>query len=324
MKKINWGIIGLGNIASKFAEGFSETDNANIKGVASHNKKNLDTFKKKFGINKKFCFSDYKDLIATPEIDIVYIALPNSLHTLYIKECALMNKNILVEKPAFTNLHDLEIIKKLYLEKKIFFTEGFMYRYFPYFNKIKETINNNTLGQVIGMESTFNIKVYKQKNFFGIKLWKPDYSNRLFNKEMGGGAILDIGCYPLSLSTFVNDIKTENVDTFYCDREVDICSSIQLNFNDKFYSNITCSFKHDFNQFTKINFEYGSLSIDETWLPGRNSKIRLNNQGNEIILNFKNNSNIYSYQIQSISDQLINKNIVPSFPSMTMEEIEFK
>ena len=84
-----------------------------------------------------------------------------------------------------------------------------MYRYLPYFQNFKEIIQNNLLGNIIDIQSKFNIKVYKQRNFC-IKIKKPDYSNRLFNKTLGE-SYLDIGCYPLSLSTFINSL-TYNVD----------------------------------------------------------------------------------------------------------------
>ena len=81
------------------------------------------------------------------------------------------------------------------------------------------------------------LKFTSKKKFFGIKIKKPDYSNRLFNKELGGGAILDIGCYPLSLSTFINsitykvqlkDIILENVFTEHCESGVDIFSNLKI------------------------------------------------------------------------------------------------
>ena len=80
MTKINWGIIGLGTIAKKFAGGFSNLDNASIKAIASKKKENLDLFKKKFQIQDEFCFENYMDLIFCKDIDIIYIALPNSFH----------------------------------------------------------------------------------------------------------------------------------------------------------------------------------------------------------------------------------------------------
>ena len=168
-EKNYWGIIGLGNIANKFAEGFSNLNNANLKGLASRNKVNLENFQKKFQVDNKFCFNNYIDLILSPEIDIIYIALPNSLHAIYTNKAIKQKKNILVEKPAFTNIQDFKIIKRLFENNKVFLTEGFMYRYLPYFQKIKDIIDNNNLGKVINMSSTFNIKVYKQKIFLVLK-----------------------------------------------------------------------------------------------------------------------------------------------------------
>ena len=331
MKKISWGIIGLGHIANQFANAFSIVDNAKIKGIASFDKDKLQSFKKRFNIEDKLCFDNYKDLILSPSIDIIYIALPNSLHAKYISECINQKKNILVEKPAIIDLKDLSFLKSELQKEKIFFTEAFMYRYLPYFLRVKEIINSNTLGKIVNMQSTFNIKVYKQRNFFGIKIKKPDYSNRLFNKTLGGGAILDIGCYPLSLSTFINsltynvelkDIILENVHSEYCENGVDIFSNLTLNFGNKFNSQITCSFKDNLNQKTIINFEQGSLIINQSWVPDQKMVIE-QKKGNEISkIDFRNNENIYSYQIQNISNQILNKKTTPNFPSMTLEEIE--
>ena len=331
MKKINWGIIGLGNIANQFANAFSIVDNANIKGIASLDKDKLQSFKERFNVDDKLCFDNYKDLISSSIIDIIYIALPNSLHAKYIRECIDKKKKVLVEKPAFIDLKDLTTIKDTLQKEKIFFTEGFMYRYLPYFEKLKEIVENNFLGKIVNIHSTFNIKVYKQKNFFGIKIKKPDYSNRLFNKELGGGAILDVGCYPLSLSTFINsltynvklkDITLENVCSKHCESGVDIFSNLTLNFGNKFYSQITCSFKDNPNQKTMIDFEKGSLTINKPWLPDKEMFI-LQKKGDEILkINFRNNENIYSYQIQNISNQIIQDKKTPCFPSMTLEEIE--
>lgn len=330
MRKINWGIIGLGKMALEFAKCFSHLDNVNLKGVASQKKENLKIFKR-FGVDDKFCFNNYDDLISSRDIDIIYIALPNSLHSHFINECVKKNKNCLVEKPAFINFEDLKKFKDLDKNKKIFFTEAFMYRYLPYFLKIKEIIQNNILGNIVNMKSSFNITAYKQKNFFGLKIRKPDYSHRLFNKSLGGGAILDIGCYPLSLSTFINslthnikldNISLEDVYTDYCESGVDIFSRATLNFDNKFKSKIACSFKDKFNQQTIINFENGSLTIDRSWKPNQDMTIELKKNGQMSKINFKNNKNIYSYQIQNISHQLLNKGKTPQFPSMTIEEIE--
>lgn len=330
MKKINWGIIGLGNIASRFAESFNSLDNAIIKGIASRNKNRLDIFKKKYNITSKFCFDDYSKLIFSPDIDILYIALPNSLHAKYANECLKYNKNVLLEKPAFLKVKDFENIKKLSLEKNCYFTEAYMYRYLPYFKELKKFVENKSLGKVISIESSFDIRVFKEKKILGMKFRKPDYSNRLFNKKLGGGSIYDLGCYPLSLSMFINsishkvevkDIKLEKIKTEYCDSGVDIKSSTVINFDNKFYSYIKCSFKDKMCQNTKIIFENGHLFIEETWSPNQDTEIIINDGIKNKTLNFKNKS-IYSYEIEEISNQIINNYKQAQFPSLSLNEIE--
>ena len=331
MRKINWGIIGLGNIANIFANAFNNIDSASIKAVASKNVNNLKFYKKKFQLKDKFCFDNYFDLIKCPEIDIIYIALPNSYHSELVIEALKNKKNILVEKPAFINVKDLEIVKELIWTNKIYFTEGFMYRHLPYFLKVKEILKSNLLGKVIGLESNFNSKIYKQINVLGLKIRKPDLNSRLFNKDLGGGVIFDLGCYPLSFSTFVNlntynvqfeDIKLKKVKKIYCESGTEIFSNIEINFNNKFLSKITCSFKDKFNQSTIINFEHGKLIIKDTWTPKKNMTLKLYNRNNKSDINFHNNDNIYSYQIKNISNQLLQEKTEPIFPSITMDEIE--
>ena len=331
MAKINWGIIGLGKIAKKFAEGFSNLDNASVKAIASKKKKNLDSFKKKFQIGDEFCFENYTDLIFCKNIDIIYIALPNSFHKQYIVEAIKRRKNILVEKPAVTNSKDLKVIKELIFKNNIYFTEGFMYRHLPYFDYLKKIIISNSFGKLLKIESSFCAKIYKQKNLFGFKINKPDYLNRLFNKDLGGGSILDLGCYPISLVSFLNsitynvdikDVKIIKVDKEICESGVDICSNIKLNFGDKFRSNLKCSFKDKPDQSTVIYFENGKINITDTWTPKENMFIDLTQGKEKKKINFKINRNIYSNQIRNISEQLINNRTEPIFPSIGVKEIE--
>ncbi len=80
MKQVKWGIIGLGSIASKFADGFQFTKNARLFAISSKNENKLLEFKNKFQIDKNFCFSNYESLLECKDLDVVYIALPHSFH----------------------------------------------------------------------------------------------------------------------------------------------------------------------------------------------------------------------------------------------------
>ena len=120
----------------------------------------------------------------------------------------------------------------------------------------------------------------------------------------------------------MKDIILENVFTERCESGVDIFSNLKINFGNKFNSYINCSFKENLNQQTIINFEDGSLTVDQSWVPDRIMFI-VQKKGNEISkIDFKNNENIYSYEIQNISNQILNGKKNPSFPSITFEEIE--
>ena len=142
---INWGIIGLGNIANQFALGFKDIKNANLLAVASKTEKKLENFKRNFNLDKKYCFSKYEELINCSEVDIIYIALPHNLHFTWILKCLEKNKKILVEKPATIRLQDIKQINEILNDKKIFFAEGFMYRYHPQTKKLINLIKINNM-----------------------------------------------------------------------------------------------------------------------------------------------------------------------------------
>ena len=324
---INWGIIGLGRIANDFALGFNDLKNANLLSVASKTQKNLIEFKNKFNIDEKYCFSNYEDLIACDEIDIIYIALPHNLHFEWIVKCLENNKKVLTEKPATSSLKDMKKINEILDNKKIFFAEGFMYRYHPQTTKVLSLIKNNEIGDLISMESNFGINLIEKRNIFGFKRIKINKKNRLFNKSLGGGCILDLGCYPTSLSVLIaklkdpNNLKVElkNSKIEYSSTDVDIDSYVDLHFSNGFTSSIGCSFKKNLGKSTKITGTRGSIDIEDSWhcFP---MKIKINDKAiTEDQFKF---SNIFSYEIESISNSIENKKNEPDYPGISRHDTE--
>ena len=136
MKKVNWGIIGLGAIALQFANGFKFSNSAKLLSIASRDLDKVKRFQKRFKIDNDYCFNDYESLLENNDIDIVYIALPTSLHHEWICKSLEKKKKVLVEKPATMNALEIIDIKKKYFSDEIFFSEAFMYMYHP---QIKQT-----------------------------------------------------------------------------------------------------------------------------------------------------------------------------------------
>lgn len=325
MKKVNWGIIGLGQIAIQFANAFKYVKNAKLKGISSRSLSKLNNFSKKFNIDKNFSFLDYQDLINCRDIDIVYIALPHSLHYNWIKKCIQGDKKILVEKPATVNLKQIEEIKNLVKKKNIFFAEGFMYRYHPQISKVLDLLNKSVIGNLLSMESYFGVNILEKKNFLGFqKRKKIDKTNRLFNQDLGGGAILDLGCYPVSfsllvaslISKFNHKIKIKNKKNEFINTGIDIDSYIELIFENNFVSYIGTSFKKNLGKKTKIIGDKGEIVIEDTW-HGNPSKINITGEKNYTVkINPK--KNIFSYEIEILSDCIINKKKEPKYPGMTI------
>ena len=328
MKQVNWGIIGLGNIAIHIANALKFTTNSRLLGIASKDQSKIAKFKIEFNLDDSYCFNNYENLINCNEIDAIYIALPNSLHCELIKNCIDRNKKILVEKPVTINLLELENIKKEYDTKNIFFAEGFMYRHHPQILKIIELLNEDIIGNLISMKSNFGKDILYKKNFFGLKtIKKPKKENRLFSKELGGGAILDLGCYPVSLSLLIASLKLNldlkniellNIKKNFGNTEVDIDSYLEINFDNKFRSHVAASFTKNLGKESEITGDKGKLIIKDSW-HGKPSIIKIINK-DEKEFEVKSEHNVYYYQMKNISKNILENKKKPDYPAMNFED----
>ena len=330
MRQINWGIIGLGAIALQFANGFKFTNNSKLLGVASNDEKKIKKFREQFNLAEEYCYHDYDNLIRNKDIEIIYIALPTSLHFKWVTNCLKAGKKVLVEKPATINSLEAKIIKKNYFNEKTFFSEALMYLYHPQTHKVLELIKSDEIGELISIETSFGRDILTKKNFFGFKKRKKiDPENRLYNKKLGGGAILDLGCYPVSFSTLIGSIKSpisfDKIEIINKKIEigptgVDLDSFIELKFENNFKSRIGASFAKNLGNQSKITGSRGEILIQDTWT-AQPSKITIKKNSKEEIINIDCNENIYSYEIESISQSIINNQIKVNYPGLRIDDI---
>ena len=327
MSVINWGIIGLGKIANKFALAFKDVKNSKLLSVASKNKDKLDLFKRQFNIDSSFCYNEYENILFNKEIDIIYIALPHSLHFEWINKSIDNKKNVLTEKPATVSLDEIKKINIKLAQNKIFFAEGFMYRFHPQTAFLIKILQQNEIGELKQMESYFGINFIEKRNIFGFKRIKINKESRLFKKDLGGGSILDLGCYPSSLSLLIaslkskdfrDEIKLTEVEKYIGSTGVDLEAYAKVNFKNEFSSYIGSSFKKNLGKFTKIKGSKGDIVIPDSW-HCENSKIVLNSK--EYVIDQKY-ENIFSYEIESISNSLLNNELEPKYPAIRKKETE--
>jgi len=328
MKKINWGVIGLGNVAQKFLESFSEVKNANLVAIASNNKYKLEENKNKFNINKDFAFNDYEKLIMCNKVDIVYISLPNSFHFYWIKKCIENKKKFLVEKPATLNFQEAINLKSIIENNNLFFAEGFMYRYDPLIIKIIDLIKSNEIGDLLSLESSFGVNILTKKKFLLFKKKrKINKNSRQFSKQLGGGCILDLGCYPTSLTilmaSLIKNLDYTNFEIKVLNREigetdVDINSEAEIIFQNGFKSNVKASFKNNLGNNTLVKGENGEINIKNTFQGIKEIEVNLKNKTYKI--NRKMNKNIYAIEIENISQNILEQKSTVMYPGMRIEE----
>ncbi len=314
---MNWGIIGLGSIAKEFAKGFKDLKSAKLIAIASNDKDKINNFKKCFEISKEFCFDNYQNLLDEKKIDIIYIALPTFLHKKWIINCLIKNKNVLVEKPAVMNSKEILEVKKYYKNKNYFF-EAYMYLFHPQIIKTFDLIRQGEIGEILSMESYFGNNILTKKNWLGlVKKKRINPQNRLFNKEMGGGAILDLGCYPVSFSSQIASLKSPvSIDNINCTNKthlfgstgVEIDSQTVLKFGKNFTSKIGASFIKNLGRKSEITGSKGKIIIEDTWTANP-AKIILKKKNSELIFNFDKQKSIYSHEIESISQFLLKKHV---------------
>ena len=291
---VNWGIIGLGNMGQNFASAISETNNSNLFGVASLDKNKIKNFINKFNYKNINTYNNYEDIIKDKSINAIYIATVNNTHFDLIKKCSENNKNILCEKPITLNHSELIEITDYISKNNVIIYEGFAYRSHPQ-TKIIHEIFNNELGEVINIQSNFGFKVSKVK---------PE--SRLFNKKLGGGAILDIGCYPLSLLNFFykdnNQYKFLNTYGSFTQTDVEDYAEAEIEIDNKVKCEIKVSFKENYKNKTIIEGKKGKLIINEPWLPGNKTALEIS-QGSSYYKKLVNsNLSLYANQIEMVSD----------------------
>jgi len=303
---IKWGVIGLGNMAQKFASSIKETDNAKLIAISSLNSEKLKVFKNNFKIDKKLVFNNYNDLVKCDEIDAVYIATLNNTHLDLIKMCAENKKNILCEKPMSLNIEEAKIAANHIKKFNVMFYEALAYTSHSQTKTLIDLINKNEIGKIISIHSTFG---------FAVKKINP--KSRIFNKSLGGGAILDIGCYPLSFLNLIfrnnENIEFKSVKGSFTITDVDDSAEANLIIENNILANIKVSFKENLYNKTIIKGESGSLILSNPWLPEMKSFIEVNHKHSSYKKFVTSSKSIFGNQIQNVSAEIQNKKMNDNF-----------
>lgn len=185
MSNFKWAILGTGTIANEMAAALNESGRQ-IYCVASKRYENALKFSEKYKIGK--VYDDYHQMLSDPEVDIVYIATPHSIHYECILEAVKNKKHVLCEKAITMNGSELQDVLEKAKNNHVIVAEAMTIYHMPIYTRLKELLDKNELGPVKMIEVNFGS--YKEY----------DENNRFFNKELAGGALLDMGVYALAFA----------------------------------------------------------------------------------------------------------------------------
>ena len=213
-KTIQWGIIGLGSIAKKFATDLASVKDSQLVAVASRSQQKADKFA--FNYNSKKAYDSYEKLVKDSQVDAVYIATPHRFHKEHTLLCLRHKKAVLCEKPFAMNLQDVTEMVEVAKEHNVLLMEALWTFFLPHFNYVIDVVKSEKFGKLKSLEADFG--------FFH----PYDIEHRLFNKQLGGGSLLDIGIYPIfvALSSLGKPKSIAAAATFFDNGADSSCSLI--------------------------------------------------------------------------------------------------
>ena len=219
------GILGAGGIASTMAKTVAGMKDVEAYAVAARDLERARVFAQKYEVKK--AYGSYEEMLADDEVELVYIATPHSHHYLHAKMCLEAGKHVLCEKAFTVNAEQAQKLFDLAKEKKLLITEAIWTRYMPSRKMINDIIESGVIGEVTAVTANLSYTV--------------SHVERIRKPELAGGALLDVGVYPINFASMVLGDKVKDVKaTAIFQNGVDILDSIAMVFEGDRMATLQC------------------------------------------------------------------------------------
>lgn len=227
---IRWGILGTGRIARDFAAGLRATPDAVLAAVGSRSAEGAASFAHAF--EAPLAFGSYEELVACPDIDIVYIATPHPMHAANAILALRAGKAVLCEKPFAMNRREAGEMVALARAKKLFLMEAMWTRFMPALGEVRRVIASGEIGAVTQLHADFGFSA------------TPDPAHRVNDPALGGGALLDLGIYPLSIAcALLGAVETVQAQAIMGETGVDLTTAFTMRHAGGTLSVCSCSLR---------------------------------------------------------------------------------
>jgi predicted dehydrogenase len=248
MKKIRWGILGCGKIARKFAADLKLVEDAELIAVGAREESTAAAFANDFPA--KYTHGSYEALVSNSEVDVIYVATPHGLHHEHVMLCLKYKKAVLCEKAFAINYRQAKEMIDFAETQKTFLMEAFWTRFLPHYLKMKDLIDQGKIGRINYLNAEFGFKP------------TPPFPERLYDPSLGGGALLDIGVYPIFLALDVLG-KPDHINAVMTPAStgVDEQCAITFTYKEGVIAQLFCSFSSNLATGADISGDQGRIRL---------------------------------------------------------------
>lgn len=316
-QKIRWGIIGPGSIAKAFQGGVAGSRHGVLGAVATRdpNKPNLAT-----DFPGAKVVHGYDALLADPEIDAVYIAVPHTGHAEWAIKAAEAGKHVLVEKPFALSAFEVDAVFHAHGKAGTFAGEAFMYRLHPQTAKLGELIRSGAIGEVRMIQSSFGFSMGK---------FQPEH--RLFASSLAGGGILDVGGYPVSMARFIagqamgkpfaDPVKVAGTAKLNAEGTDDWAAAI-LTFENGIVAQVSCAVMANLDNVLRIHGSEGRIEVPDFWFAGGDRTkgvgvIHIIKNGQTETISVGEERHVYSFEADAAAEAIFAKRNELAAPGMS-------
>ena len=294
-KKLKWGVISTANIGRWAVNpAIQAASNSELVAVASRDSQTATDFAKQWNIPESY--GSYEALLDDSEIDAVYIPLPNSLHREWTIKAADSGKHVLCEKPLGLTESQCREMSAAAEANNVKFMEAFMYRFHPRTERVLEMIRDGVVGELKMIQSTFTFR-----------LTKPD--NIRLQPELGGGALMDVGCYCINVSRTMAGAEPVEVQAFESKSPsgVDNMMAGTMRFSNDVFASFECGLNTKRRESYEIGGTKASLRVADAFLPGTDDVvIEEHRDGEETVLHSIAGIDEYQCMVEHFADCALN------------------
>lgn len=293
MKKLNWGILGTGWIATEMGDALNHV-NGEIYAVCDVTLEAAQKFADKYHVQKAYGSAD--EMIDDENVDIVYIATPHNLHHRFLVQSLKAGKHVFCEKAITVNDKQLEEAVSIAKEKNLVICDGVTLFHMPLFKKLKEIVDSGVIGEVKMV----------QVNFGSCKEY--DVTNRFFSKELAGGALLDIGVYATSFARYFMKSKPNTVLTTanYFETGVDETSGIILRNPEGQMAVMALTMRAKQPKRGVVAGELGYIEVNN-YPRGDKATITYTNDGHVETIELGETEKALDYEVKDMQDYVLNQ-----------------